>query len=155
MQNVQINSLKKKKSKTRTASTKNSTNSPLQRWGWSVTCFTAIQSCPKCLYLSTALLLVTAILNTDVCISDCPIILPFGLSLSLSGLLFVFMNHPFCQALWILFADRRPMLVQGLLLVLPVLYLFAIVWTVPVSWPRLKWIHTSRNSRHMFFKIHF
>ncbi len=66
VQNVQINSLKLKKSKTRTASTKNSTNSSLQRRGWSYTCFTAIQSCPKCLYPSTALLLVTAILNTDV-----------------------------------------------------------------------------------------
>ncbi len=42
------------------------------------------------------------------------------------------LDYPSSQALWILFADQRPKLGLGLLFVLPVLYLFADVLTLPV-----------------------
>ncbi len=46
------------------------------------------------------------------------------------GLLLVYLNYLSALPCWILFADRRPTLALGLLYVLPVLYLFAIAWTL-------------------------
>ncbi len=48
------------------------------------------------------------------------------------GLLLMLFDYPSSQALWILFTDQRPTLALGLLFVLPVLYLFADVLTLPV-----------------------
>ncbi len=42
------------------------------------------------------------------------------------------LDYSSSQALWILFADQRPTLALGLLFVLPMLYLFADVLTLPV-----------------------
>ncbi len=59
------------------------------------------------------------------------------------------LDYPSSQALWILFADQRPKLGLGLLFVLPVLYLFADVLTLPVllnmSWNKVcKDLHVLR-----------
>ncbi len=73
---------------------------------------------------------------------------------TLFGLLLMFLEYPSSQALWILILG--PMLALGLLVVLPVLYLFADVLTLPVflttSWNKVcKWICMSHVS---FARLH-
>ncbi len=56
---------------------------------------------------------------------DCPFILPFGLCMPLFGLLLVYSDYSFCQALWILVADRWPTHALRILLCL--------VFNIPVN----------------------